>query len=131
MKNAKDPMIAEMSTKGNPSNDVEHKNNKGGVQMETEGYINEALAKSPIRKGRYQYMRDYLQSKGEYHFSNTSHQRFHGMTREQSEQALDDVMLLGYGRVKRVYFDGGLVIEFIDKEKKAKKPEIKNQIETK
>jgi len=122
MENAQDSKMEKVSTKINASNVLNPTNKEGGVQMETKYNINEALAKSPLRKGRYQYMRDYLQRKGEYHFSNTSHQRFHGMTQEQSEQALDDVVLKGYARVKTFYLDGALIIESLEKEEEPNKP---------
>lgn len=116
MGNSKDSMMPEKTLNDDASTDRGLPNDEGGFHMKREYNINKELAKSPIRNGRYQYMKGYLERNGEYHLSNRSHERFHGMTREQSEQALDDVIRMGYGRVRSWYRDGALIIECTKKE---------------
>ena len=116
MENTQDTTMTEKTLAGNASTDRGLPNDEGGFHMKREYNINKELAKSPIRNGRYQYMKGYLERNGEYHLSNRSHERFHGMTREQSEQALDDVIRMGYGRVRSWYRDGALIIECTKKE---------------
>ena len=120
MENTKDTTMAGKSLNGHDSTDQGLPNNEGRFHMKRDYNINEEWTKSPLRKGRYQFMKDRLQSKGVFILRLTLRaiNEFEGWTREQIEQALDDVMLCGYGEVYSYLPDGGIVIKFIDKDKK-------------
>ena len=122
MEPRKDLNVSEGAGKVHARNDVEPSNKEGGLQMETTYNLNDAFAKSPLRKARYECMREHLQRNGEYYFSKGTQDVLKSWTREQIEQALDDVIVLGYGKVTSTEHDGALLVEFIGKAEKAKKP---------
>ncbi len=121
MENSKDTTMTEKTLNDNASTDLEFIKKEEGGQMNRGSNVNEELAISPLRKGRYLFMKDHLQSKGGYileKHNSRALNHFEGWTREQIEQALDDVILCGYGEVYSYQQNGGIVIKFIDKEKK-------------
>ncbi len=93
--------------------------------MNTEKQINEeqelsvlakAFAQSPLRKARYEFMKEYLQRDGSYHFFKKSQEELSGWTGEHIEQALEDVIRCGDGKVLRFLDDGSFIVVLRKKE---------------
>lgn len=119
-----------LNQEGNKNNNEKAHSTLGGRKMQTTANTQKALThkdiadrfgSSPLRKVRCESMKRYLQKNGEFHLLPKSEQLLPSWTRNQVEQALDDVLYLGFGKVGGYYENGGCVIKFIerDSEKKA------------
>ena len=75
---------------------------------------------SLLRKARYQFMTKYLKGSSNFELLPSVHQLFPSWTREQVEQALDDVLFFGHARVSGSRNDGTLAIDFVERDTKAK-----------
>ncbi len=129
MKNATDVSVKEVSMKSNAITDLETYIQEGEDQRDAVNNIareqelrefSKGIFQSPLRKARYQSMKGHLRRQGEYILKKRTPRSFHefgSWTREQIEQALDDVILCGYGEVVSYQRGGALFINFINKEK--------------
>jgi hypothetical protein len=76
------------------------------------------FGKSHLRMARYQSMKSHLMREGVFILRKDSEKLFDDWTREQIEQALEDVINCGYGEVSRIEDDGAIIIYSIEKDEK-------------
>ena len=133
MEPKKESMSSEVATQARASNVRTFNHKEGEGPKNTEKQINEeqelsvlakAFAQSPLRKARYEFMKGLLQRDGNYYVSKESLGDLSGWTREQTEQALEDVIRCGDGKVSTFGGDGAMNIDWI------KKKEISESDET-
>jgi hypothetical protein len=74
------------------------------------------FAQSPLRKARYEFMKEYLQREGSYLFFKKSQEELSGWTGEHIEQALEDVIRCGDAKVGRFLLDGSFIVVLRKKE---------------
>ncbi len=121
----KDSNVLEVGMQPSASNVRTFNHKEGEEPMKTEKQINEeeersvlakGFAQSPLRKARYEFMKEYMQRKGNYYVSKNSLGDLSGWTREQTEQALEDVIRCGDGKVSHFLRDGAFIIVLKKKE---------------
>jgi len=120
-------IISEGKANLSVSNDREHNHQKNLTDMTGSNMsqknskvskILEQLSRSPLRKGRLEFMNMYFEERGRCSITANFEKRFPGMTRVQVEQAIDDLIILGYARISRFYQDGVFEVEFIGRNEK-------------
>ncbi len=121
----KDSNVSEVGMQPRASNVRTFNHKEGEGPMKTEKQINEeqersvlakGFAQSPLRKARYEFMKEYMQRKGNFYVSKNSLADLSGWTREQTEQALEDVIRCGDGEVGTFGRDGAINIVLRKKE---------------
>ena len=129
----KDSNVSEEAMQPHARNVRTCNHQEGEGPMNTEKPINgeqersvlaKAFAERPLRKARYEFMKELLQRDGNYYVSKESLGDLSGWTREQTEQALEDVIRCGDGKVSTFGGDGAMNIDWI------KKKEISESDET-
>ena len=78
--------------------------------------LSKGFEKSPLRKARYEFMKELLQRDGSYLFFKKSQEELSGWTGEHIEQALEDVIRCGDGKVLRFLDDGSFIVVLRKKE---------------
>ena len=125
MEHEKDLPSSEVGMQPSASNVRTFNHKEGEGPMNTEKQINEeqelsvlakAFAQSPLRKARYEFMKELLQRDGSYLFFKKSQEELSGWTGEHIEQALEDVIRCGDGKVLRFLDDGSFIVVLRKKE---------------
>ena len=88
--------------------------------LETVNDLGRRFGNSPLRKARYDCMAKYLQRETKLVLEPNVETTFPSWTREQFEQALDDVLYFEDGKVGGIFDDGIIVIKFQEGDLKAK-----------
>ena len=125
METKKDSNVSEVGRQVCASNVAKFIHKEGEGTMNTEQQINEeqernlvakGFAQSPLRKARYEFMKELLQRGGHYYVSKESLKDLSSWTREHTEQALEDVIRCGDGKVGRFWDDGSFTVVLRKKE---------------
>ena len=125
----KDSNVSEVGIQPSASNVRTCNHQEGEEPMNTEKQINEeqelsvlakGFAQSPLRKARYEFMKELLQSEGQYLYFKKSQEELSGWTGEHIEQALEDVIRCGDGKVLRFLDDGSFIVVLRKKEEISK-----------
>ena len=125
METKKDSNVSEVGMQASARNVRTFNHQEGEGPMNTEKPINEeqersvlakGFAQSPLRKARYEFMKEYLQRDGSYLFFKKSQEELSGWTGEHIEQALEDVIRCGDGKVLRFLDDGSFIVVLRKKE---------------
>jgi hypothetical protein len=136
MEPKKESMSSEVGMQPSASNVRTFNHKEGEGPMNTEKQINgeqelsvlvKAFAQSPLRKARYEFMKEYLQREGSYLFFKKSQEELSGWTREHIEQALEDVIRCGDGKVGRFLLDGSFIV-VLRKKKEISKSETTREV---
>ena len=120
----KDSNVSEVGMQARASNVRKFNHKEGEGPMNTEKQINEeqelsvlakGFAQSPLRKARYEFMKVYMRRNGGYILCQGAQGTLSGWTGEQVEQALEDVIRCGDGKVGTFGGDGAINIDWIKK----------------